>query len=97
MIAEIEENRAKLVEAEAEVPKAMAEAFRSGKLGILDYYKLRNVQADTDMRRVDRRRAGSRQRSAGMTTSESPGLRSLTCDVDDCLAAVDWLTDRRQP
>ena len=49
-IAQIEESRAKLVEAEAEVPKAMAEAFRSGKLGILDYYKLRNVQADTDMR-----------------------------------------------
>jgi uncharacterized protein YqfA (UPF0365 family) len=49
--AQIEESRAKLVEAEAEVPKAMAEAFRGGKLGILDYYKLRNVQADTDMRR----------------------------------------------
>jgi uncharacterized protein YqfA (UPF0365 family) len=48
--ATIEENRAKLVEAEAEVPKAMAEAFRSGRLGILDYYKLQNVQADTDMR-----------------------------------------------
>lgn len=49
-IAEIEQNRAKLVEAEAEVPKAMADAFRGGKLGILDYYKLKNVQADTDMR-----------------------------------------------
>jgi uncharacterized protein YqfA (UPF0365 family) len=49
-IASIEESRAKLVEAEAEVPKAMAEAFRSGRLGIMDYYKLRNVQADTDMR-----------------------------------------------
>ena len=49
--AEIENSRAKLVEAEAEVPKAMADAFRSGKLGIMDYYKLRNVQADTDMRR----------------------------------------------
>ena len=48
--AEIEKSRAKLVESEAEVPKAMAESFRSGKLGILDYYKLRNVQADTDMR-----------------------------------------------
>lgn len=50
-IAEIEESRAKLVQAEAEVPKAMAEAFRSGNLGIMDYYKLRNVQADTDMRK----------------------------------------------
>jgi len=49
-IAKIEENRAKLVEAEAEVPKAMAEAFESGRLGILDYYKLQNVQADTNMR-----------------------------------------------
>ena len=39
-----------LVEAEAEVPRAMAEAFRGGQLGILDYYKLQNVQADTDMR-----------------------------------------------
>jgi uncharacterized protein YqfA (UPF0365 family) len=49
-IAQIEESRAKLVEAEAEVPKAMAEAFRSGKLGIMDYYKLSNIQADTRMR-----------------------------------------------
>ena len=49
-LAGIEENRAKLVEAEAEIPKAMADAFRSGKLGILDYYRLKNVQADTDMR-----------------------------------------------
>ncbi len=48
--AGIEENRGHLVEAEAEVPRAMAEAFRSGNLGILDYYKLKNVQADTDMR-----------------------------------------------
>ena len=48
--AQIEESRAILVEAEAEIPKAMAESFRSGRLGILDYYKLRNVQADTDMR-----------------------------------------------
>lgn len=48
--AKMEENRGHLVEAEAEVPRAMAEAFRTGKLGILDYYKLQNVQADTDMR-----------------------------------------------
>jgi uncharacterized protein YqfA (UPF0365 family) len=50
MIALIEENRAKVVEAEAEVPKAIAQAFREGNLAIMDYYKLRNVQADTDMR-----------------------------------------------
>ncbi len=48
--AQIEESRSKLVEAEAEVPHAMATAFRSGKLGIIDYYKLSNVQADTRMR-----------------------------------------------
>ncbi len=51
MIAGIEESRAKVVEAEAEVPQAIAEAFRRGTLGIMDYYKLRNVQADTDMRK----------------------------------------------
>jgi uncharacterized protein YqfA (UPF0365 family) len=49
--AAIEESRAKLVEAEAAVPKAMAESFRTGKLGILEYNKLRNIQADTEMRR----------------------------------------------
>lgn len=49
-IAKIEENRAKVVEAEAEVPKAIAAAFQTGALGIMDYYKLRNIQADTDMR-----------------------------------------------
>src|SRR5438874_3809736 len=48
--ARIEESRAKLVDAETEVPKAMADSFRSGRLGILDYYKLRNIQADTNMR-----------------------------------------------
>jgi len=49
-VAQIEENRAKLVQAEAQVPLAIAEAFRDGVLGILDYYKLRNIQADTEMR-----------------------------------------------
>lgn len=48
--AKMEENRAKRVQAEAEVPLAMAEAFGSGKLGLMDYYKLQNVQADTEMR-----------------------------------------------
>ncbi|UCD59170.1 MAG: flotillin-like FloA family protein, partial [Candidatus Hydrogenedentota bacterium] len=42
--------RAKVVEAEAEVPRAMAEAFRSGNLGIMDYYRFRNIQSDTAMR-----------------------------------------------
>lgn len=48
--AKTQEARAKVIEAEAEVPKAMAEAFRSGNLGIMDYYKMKNIEADTDMR-----------------------------------------------
>jgi uncharacterized protein YqfA (UPF0365 family) len=50
MRARVEEMRAKVVEAEAEVPLAMAYAFREGRLGIMDYYNMRNVQADTSMR-----------------------------------------------
>ena len=50
MKALVHENRAKVVLAEAEVPKAMAEAFRSGNLGIMDYYRMKNIQADTSMR-----------------------------------------------
>ncbi len=50
MKAKAQEARAKVIEAEAEIPKAMAEAFRSGNLGIMDYYNMRNIQADTDMR-----------------------------------------------
>ncbi|PLW99916.1 MAG: hypothetical protein C0594_16380 [Marinilabiliales bacterium] len=50
MKARAEEMRAKVIEAEADVPKAMAEAFRSGNLGIMDYYKMKNIEADTNMR-----------------------------------------------
>jgi len=50
MSALVRENRAKVVLAEAEIPKAIASAFRDGNLGIMDYYRLRNIQADTDMR-----------------------------------------------
>ncbi len=50
MTALVEENRAKVVEAEATVPLAIAEAFRSGNLGIMDYYRIKNIQADTSMR-----------------------------------------------
>ncbi len=50
MIARIEESRAKLVEAEAAVPQAMADALRSGKLHIQDYFKLQNINSDTEMR-----------------------------------------------
>lgn len=50
MSARVVEMRAHVVEAEAEVPRAMAEAFRSGNLGVMDYYRMRNIQADTSMR-----------------------------------------------
>ena len=50
MKAKAQEAIAKVIEAEAEVPRAMAEAFRSGNLGIMDYYKMKNVEADTAMR-----------------------------------------------
>jgi uncharacterized protein YqfA (UPF0365 family) len=50
--ARIAEMRAKVVAAEAEVPLAMAEAFRAGNLGVMDYYKLQNIQSDTQMRNV---------------------------------------------
>ena len=50
MKAKAEEARANVIQAEAEVPKAMAEAFRTGNLGIMDYYRMKNIQADTDMR-----------------------------------------------
>lgn len=61
-IASIEGARAELVAAEAEVPKAIASAFRDGALGIVDYYKLRNIQADTEMRRS----------ISGVTTTATP-------------------------
>ena len=50
MIAEVQENRAKVVLQEAEIPKAIADAFRKGHLGIMDYYRMKNIQADTNMR-----------------------------------------------
>jgi uncharacterized protein YqfA (UPF0365 family) len=50
MRAKVEENRALVVLAEAEVPRALASAFREGHLGVMDYYQMRNVQADTQMR-----------------------------------------------
>jgi len=49
-LARIQEMRARLVDAEAQIPMAMAEALRSGKLGVMDYYNLKNLQADTEMR-----------------------------------------------
>ena len=59
---------AKVVQAEAEVPKAMAEAFRTAKLSVMDYFKLRNVQADTEMRK-------------SIATSPFSGERSVFADI----------------
>jgi len=50
MLAKVQEMKAKVIEAESEVPKAMSQAFRDGNLGIMDYYKMQNIQSDTDMR-----------------------------------------------
>jgi uncharacterized protein YqfA (UPF0365 family) len=50
MIAEVAKMKAKVVEAEAEVPLAMADAFRKGNLGVMDYYNIKNIQSDTEMR-----------------------------------------------
>ncbi|WP_129596767.1 flotillin-like protein FloA [Anaerophilus nitritogenes] len=51
MVASVQEMRAKVVEAEAEIPKAMAQALREGKLGVMDYYNMQNIMADTSMRK----------------------------------------------
>ncbi len=64
MKARINEMQAKVVEAEAQVPLAMAEALRAGKLGVMDYFQMKNVVADTDMRSAISRQAG---------TEEGPG------------------------
>ena len=50
MKAKVQAMKANVVEAEAEVPKAMAEAFKNGQLGVMDYYRLQNLNADTKMR-----------------------------------------------
>jgi uncharacterized protein YqfA (UPF0365 family) len=50
MSAKAQEMRAKVIEAEAQIPLAISQAFKEGKLGVFDYYNLRNIQADTDMR-----------------------------------------------
>ena len=65
MKARSQEMRAKVIEAEAEVPQAMAEAFRSGNLGIMDYYKMKNIEADTTMREsIARPMGGEENKSA---------------------------------
>jgi uncharacterized protein YqfA (UPF0365 family) len=64
MLARVQEMRARVVEAEAQIPMAMAEAFRSGHLGIMDYYRMKNIQADTNMRES----IGTPQQSGPSTT-----------------------------
>jgi uncharacterized protein YqfA (UPF0365 family) len=64
--ADIEQSRAKVVEAQAEVPQAIAAAFRSGQLGLMDYFQMQNVIADTDMRKTI---AGGGQQRAPTTSS----------------------------
>ncbi|KHJ37861.1 sigmaW regulon antibacterial [Pedobacter glucosidilyticus] len=62
MKAKAQDARAKVIEAEAQVPLAMAEAFRSGNLGIMDYYKMQNIQADTEMRESISRPSGDQKK-----------------------------------
>jgi uncharacterized protein YqfA (UPF0365 family) len=57
--------RAKVVEAEAEVPRAIAEAFRNGNLGIMDYARYRNLQSDTEMRETIARPQSDTQGTKG--------------------------------
>ncbi|MGY2130883.1 flotillin-like protein FloA [Hymenobacter sp. HD11105] len=64
--AKTQEAKARVVDAEAEIPKAISEAFRSGNLGIMDYYKMRNIQSDTDMR-------DSIANPGGQNSSTKPG------------------------
>jgi uncharacterized protein YqfA (UPF0365 family) len=63
MVAQVQANRAKVVEAEAQVPLAIADAFRQGNLGVTDYYHLRNIQADTEMRSAIASTGNSRRES----------------------------------
>ena len=60
MKAKAQEARAKVIEAEAEVPKAMAEAFRNGNMGVMDFYRMKNIQSDTDMREAIARPQGGK-------------------------------------
>ena len=52
MNARVQEMQAKVVEAKAEVPKAMAQAFRDGNLGVMDFYRMQNIESDTSMRKA---------------------------------------------
>ena len=76
MKALVEENRAKVVLAEAEVPLAISQAFREGHMGIMDYYSMRNVQADTSMRNAI---AGTSADITGMLGADMSSAPCFTC------------------
>jgi len=63
MRAEVQEMRAKVVEAEAEVPRAMADALREGRMGVMDYFNMKNIEADTDMRDAISKVGGKTEKS----------------------------------
>ena len=65
MRARVEENRAKVVEAEAQVPQAIADAFKAGHLGVVDFYNIKNLQSDTSMRNNIAAMSGGGENSAG--------------------------------
>jgi uncharacterized protein YqfA (UPF0365 family) len=65
MKAKAQEARAKVILAEAEIPQAIAEAFRSGNLGVMDYYRMKNIEADTNMREGFGREGGVQKKSPG--------------------------------
>jgi uncharacterized protein YqfA (UPF0365 family) len=65
MKAKAQEARAEVIRAEAEIPKAMSEAFRSGNLGIMDYYKMKNIEADTSMRETIAGTGGTKTKGRG--------------------------------
>ena len=94
MIAQIEESRAKVVEAEAEVPKAIAEAFRAGQLGIMDYYKLRNVQADTEMRKAIAGTPATQGLGASRCLNSRRFLPLATCGRSSCSGSCFWRSTR---
>ncbi len=71
-MATVQEMRAKVVEAEAEVPKAMAQAFREGNLGVMDYYQMQNIQADTGMRHS----IAAPRKAEGEVPPEEPGTKA---------------------
>ncbi len=68
MKAKAQEARAKVIEAEADIPKAIAEAFRAGNLGVMDYYRLKNIEADTNMREGFGKDSGGQKKSPGNDT-----------------------------